>query len=95
LFFSELSNPLIKYQIEFKIPLKRVSEEGVSVRLVIYNILGKSYRLLPPLWEDGRAYPGFHSVEWDASSYSGVLLPPKAAEFTQTGNGIGEINRKF
>jgi hypothetical protein len=71
-------NPATK--IKFDIPLTPHSpleggQGGVTVRLVIYNVLGKEVAvLIPPLGggQEGLK-PGTYEVEWDASNYpSGV-----------------------
>lgn len=70
-------NPVTR--IKFNIPLLRgVSEgRGVSVSLIIYNILGKEIAsLIPPLngGQEGLK-PGTYEIEWNAADYpSGVYF---------------------
>jgi hypothetical protein len=70
-------NPSTK--IKFDIPLSRgVSEgRGVSVKLVVYDVLGREIaNLIPPLWGGKEGLlPGTYEVEWDGSNYpSGVYF---------------------
>jgi hypothetical protein len=67
-------NPITK--ITFSIPPSR-GARGVTVQLVVYDILGREIAsLIPPLrgGEEG-LHPGIYEISWDASNYtSGVYF---------------------
>ena len=80
--FQNYPNPFNpKTIIKFSIPLSRgvrgVSSSGLSVQLVIYDILGREVAsVIPPLWggQEGLG-PGTYEVEFDGSNFaSGIYF---------------------
>lgn len=69
-------NPVTKIKFQIATPLNP-PERGTSVRLIVYDILGREIaNLIPPLWGGQEGLPaGTYEVEWDGSSYpSGVYF---------------------
>jgi hypothetical protein len=56
-------NPSTK--IKFQIPLNKGGERGLSVRLIVYDILGREVVTLV----NEQLKPGTYEVEWDATDY--------------------------
>jgi len=73
-------NPVTK--VKFAVPLNKGGERGLSVRLVIYDVLGREVATLV----NQQLKPGTYEVEWDAGNYpSGVYFYKlKAGDFTDT-----------
>ncbi len=73
-------NPVTK--IKFDIPLNKGGDQGLSVKLIIYDVLGKEVATLL----NEQLQPGSYSVDWDASNYpSGVYFYKlEVGDFVQT-----------
>ena len=57
--------------IKFDVPLNKGGDRGLSVKLIIYDLLGKEVSTLI----NEQLQPGSYSVDWDASNYpSGVYF---------------------
>ena len=77
-----------KTKIRFSIPLIKGGLRGLSVRLVIYDILGREVAsLILPLWggQEGLK-PGTYEVEFDGSNFASGIYFYKliAGDFIQT-----------
>ncbi len=68
--------------IKFEVPLNKGGDRGLSVKLLVYDILGKEAATLL----NEQLQPGSYSVDWDASNFpSGVYFYKlEAGDFSQT-----------
>ena len=77
-----------KTKIRFSIPLIKGGLRGLSVRLIIYDVLGREVAsLIPPLWGGQEGFkPGTYEVEFDGSNFaSGIYFYRLiAGDFTET-----------
>jgi len=73
-------NPLTK--IKFAVPLNKGGERGLSIQLIIYDLLGREIATLV----NELLSPGTYEVEWDATGYtSGVYFYKlKAENYSET-----------
>jgi photosystem II stability/assembly factor-like uncharacterized protein len=57
--------------IKFEVPLNKGGDRGLSVKLIVYDVLGREVATLL----NEQLQPGSYSVDWDASNYpSGVYF---------------------
>ena len=62
-------NPSTK--IRFEVPLNKGGDRGLSIKLIIYDVLGREVTTLV----NEQLKPGSYETEWDASNYpSGVYF---------------------
>jgi hypothetical protein len=73
-------NPTTK--IRFEVPLNKVGDRGLSVRLIIYDVLGREVTTLI----NEQLKPGSYEAEWDGSNFaSGIYFYSLVTEeFSQT-----------